>query len=87
MHQQALWDHMTITDGMLSVPLSIQSAEDLAAWERWREAFSHEINTFAEGNLNPHDQDVALDSGAIRVHNVDPTTTRTLTAQSGSLAR
>lgn len=72
MHQEALWDHMTITDGMLSVPLSIQPAEDLAAWDHWCGAFSHEIRTFAEGKLNAHDQDVALDSGAIRVHNVDP---------------
>jgi hypothetical protein len=71
-HQEALWDQMTITDGMLSVPLSIQPAQDLAAWDHWCDAFSSEIHTFAEGKLNAHDQDVALDAGAIRVHNVDP---------------
>jgi hypothetical protein len=71
MRQEALWDRMTVIDRTLSVPLSEQPGNDLGAWDQWCDAFAKEMYTFAAGGLNPHDQDVELDAGAIRVRNVD----------------
>jgi len=68
---EARWDEMTIVDGMLTVPLSVEPGGDAAVSRDWSEAFERARLIFAgEVSIQPHDQDVTLGSGVVLVAHV-----------------